>query len=202
MGRGVLLAAVLVCGQAFASIEEGGDASSSVRSIVEKSAVGLTARQKKEVAEAILKHAERNKLDPLLVVALIRTESSFNNYAVSEVGALGLMQVMPDTGKWLAEKSGIPFGNKKELFDPQLNIELGTAYLADLIKRFGSVERALVAYNAGPGNAQKILKNDARRDEFLAGYPKKVVSDYRKLRAKLVAAKPAQSAPAAATGGR
>lgn len=144
----------------------------------------LPARQQRRLAVAIVREAERNNLDPLLVVALIRCESSFNNYAVSHVGAMGLMQVMPDTGIYLADKAGFRLGRSTNLFDAETNIELGTAYLADLIKRFGSIEHALVAYNAGPGLAKKILSKRESRRKFMKGYPSKVVGEFRKLKAQ------------------
>lgn len=144
----------------------------------------LPARQQRRLAVAIVREAERNNLDPMLVVALIRCESSFNNYAVSHVGAMGLMQVMPDTGIYLADKAGFRLGRSTNLFDSETNIELGTAYLADLIKRFGSIEHALVAYNAGPGLAKKILAKRESRKKFMKGYPSKVVGEFRKLKAQ------------------
>jgi soluble lytic murein transglycosylase len=144
----------------------------------------LPARQQRRVAVAIVREAERNNLDPMLVIALIRCESSFNNYAVSHVGAMGLMQVMPDTGVYLADKAGMRLGRTSNLFDAETNIELGTAYLADLIKRFGSIEHALVAYNAGPGLAKKILAKKESRRKFMKGYPSKVVGEFRKLKAQ------------------
>jgi len=147
-------------------------------------ASGMTARQQRRVAVAIVREAQRNNVDPLLVIAVIRCESSFNNYAVSGVGAMGLMQVMPATGTYLADKAGFRLGRSTNLFDSETNIELGTAYLADLIQRFGSVEKALVAYNAGPGLAQKILAKKDVRKKFMAGYPAKVVGEFRKLKAK------------------
>ncbi|HLL81504.1 MAG TPA: transglycosylase SLT domain-containing protein, partial [Longimicrobium sp.] len=94
------------------------------------------------------------------------------------------MQVMPDTGKWLAEKRGYDLGRTQNLHDTELNIELGTAYLASLIVQFGTVEHALVAYNAGPGAAKKILANREVRKTFIAGYPKKVVGEFKKLKAR------------------
>lgn len=142
----------------------------------------LTDLQKRRLAVAIVREAEKNGIDPLLVVAVIRTESSFNNFAVSEVGAMGLMQVMPETGKYLMTLRGERLTRPTNLFDFELNIQLGTSYLADLIRRFGTVEAALVAYNAGPGNAKKILKSKTARPKFMAGYPKKVVGEWKKLR--------------------
>src|SRR5207244_2181823 len=79
----------------------------------------LTERQQRRLAVAIVRESERNGLDPLLVVAIIRCESSFNNYAVSGVGAMGLMQVMPDTGKALAEKAGRRLRRSTNLFDEE-----------------------------------------------------------------------------------
>jgi soluble lytic murein transglycosylase len=147
-------------------------------------ASGLPVRQQRRVAVTIVREAQRNNLDPLLVIALIRCESSFNNYAVSGVGAMGLMQVMPATGTYLADKAGYRLGRSTNLFDAETNIELGTAYLADLIERFGGVEKALVAYNAGPGQAKRILAKKEVRKKFMAGYPAKVVREFRKLKAQ------------------
>lgn len=147
-------------------------------------ASGLPERQQRRLAVTIVREARRNNVDPLLVVAVIRCESSFNNYAVSHVGAMGLMQVMPDTGKYLADKAGFRLGRSTNLFDAETNVELGTAYLADLIQRFGTVERALVAYNAGPGLAKRILAKPESRKKFMAGYPTKVVKEFRKLKAQ------------------
>jgi soluble lytic murein transglycosylase len=147
-------------------------------------ASGLPERQQRRLAITIVREAKRNNIDPLLVVAVIRCESSFNNYAVSHVGAMGLMQVMPDTGTYLATKAGWRLGRTSNLFDAETNVELGTAYLADLIQRFGSVEKALVAYNAGPGLAKRILAKKESRKKFMAGYPAKVVKEFRKLKAE------------------
>lgn len=146
-------------------------------------ASGLPVHQQRRLSVAIVREAQRNNVDPLLVVAVIKCESSFNNYAVSHVGAMGLMQVMPDTGTWLADKAGYRLGRSTNLFDAETNVALGTAYLADLIERFGSVEKALVAYNAGPGLARRILAKKESRTKFMAGYPTKVVKEFRKLKA-------------------
>ncbi|WP_434390114.1 transglycosylase SLT domain-containing protein [Melittangium boletus] len=142
----------------------------------------LPDRQQRRLAMAIVREARANGLDPLLVVAVIRTESSFNNYAVSQVGAMGLMQVMPDTGTYLADKAGFKLQRSTNLFDSELNVELGTAYLANLISRFGTPERALVAYNAGPTLARKILGQTDVRERFMAGYPAKVMREFRRLK--------------------
>jgi soluble lytic murein transglycosylase len=143
----------------------------------------LPEHQQRRLAVKIVRESRRNGLDPMLVVAVILCESSFNNYAVSHVGAMGLMQVMPDTGVYLADKAGMKLGRTSNLFDSELNVELGTSYLADLIQRFGSVEKALVAYNAGPGLAKRILAQPGPRERFMAGYPAKVMREFRRLKA-------------------
>jgi soluble lytic murein transglycosylase len=145
-------------------------------------ASGLPHPQQRRLAVAIVREAKRQEVDPLLVVAVIRTESSFDNYAVSPVGAMGLMQVMPATGAWLLERRGEKLRRRTNLFDPELNVALGTFYLAELIAKFGAVDKALVAYNAGPSNARKILARPEARKKFMAGYPAKVLREHRKLR--------------------
>jgi soluble lytic murein transglycosylase len=148
---------------------------------------GLPEHSQRRVAAAIVRHARRNRLDPLLIVAVIRTESSFDNYAKSWVGAMGLMQITPQTGQWVATKARSRLGKATNLYDAELNIELGTAYLASLVSRFGTLELALAAYNVGPAALKKILADRSARRRFLAGYPARVVRQLNKLRQMAVA---------------
>jgi len=100
-------------------------------------------------AEQIRVAAERQGLDPTLVAGLIRQESAFQPNSVSRAKAIGLMQVLPGTGKRLARQLRVPYSRAK-LFEPEYNLRLGTKYLADLIALFGGeVEPALAAYDAG-----------------------------------------------------
>lgn len=144
----------------------------------------LTERSQRRVAIAIVREAEANGLDPLLVVAVIRTESAFNAYAVSGVGAMGLMQMMPTTGSFLATQRGTTLRHRQTLFDAELNIELGTAYLASLLREFGTVEASLLAYNGGPAYARRLLRNAEARRRFAAGYPRDVTEEWRRLRVR------------------
>ncbi len=106
-------------------------------------------------------HARLQSLDPLLVQAMIREESSFNPSAVSRRGALGLMQIMPETGAWIAGQLGEEF-NPARLFTPADNIRFGTWYLAALRAEFGGdLVKTLVAYNAGSHRVQYWLATGA-----------------------------------------
>jgi len=144
----------------------------------------LTERAQRRVAIAIVREAEANGVDPLLVVAVIRTESAFDAYAVSGVGAMGLMQMMPTTGTTLALQRGTTLRHRRTLFDAELNVELGTAYLASLLREFGAAETALVAYNGGPSLARRLLRTPAAFRRFVAGYPRAVTDEWRRLRTR------------------
>ena len=90
------------------------------------------------------------KIDPLLVAAIIKCESTFNPMAVSSAGAVGLMQLMPETAAELALERKIDYVNSEELYKPDINIEIGFYYIQKLKKRYkGSLVLALAAYNAG-----------------------------------------------------
>ena len=98
--------------------------------------------------ERIREAADRHGLDALLVAAIVQVESGFDAQAVSARGALGLMQVMPET----AEQFGVD-----NLSDPTRNLEAGTRYLACLVRRFdGDVVLSLAAYNAGPAAVHRF----------------------------------------------
>jgi len=109
--------------------------------------------------ELIFHYSEARDLDPFLVMGLIRAESTFRSQVTSPVGASGLMQIMPTTGEWLAERMEIAF-TEADLFNPAYNIRMGTYYLRLLINMFGYVDTALAAYNAGMGNVGNWLGDD------------------------------------------
>jgi len=106
----------------------------------------------------IYEQADAHHLDPDLVGAVIFAESRYRQAAVSPQGALGLMQLMPSTGQWIAEQLGLETPSIDDLLDPALNIRLGTWYLAQLLDRFGDTQLALWAYNAGPSNVDRWLE--------------------------------------------
>lgn len=104
----------------------------------------------------IQREAKARGLDPYFVAAVIRQESRFNRKAVSAVGAIGLMQVMPATGKALRKKTGVGTVTKARLQEPSVNLKLGTKFLSDLMKMYDKrLDAVLVAYNAGPSRAYR-----------------------------------------------
>ncbi len=97
--------------------------------------------------------------EPALVLAVIRQESAFYDGAISRAGARGLMQIMPATARRVARQIKVRYSRKKLLSDPEYNLRLGRAYLADLTEKYdGSYILALTAYNAGPARAKRWMK--------------------------------------------
>lgn len=107
--------------------------------------------------ETIKTEATRHGLDPYTVAGLIRQESVFDPRARSRANALGLMQLLPSTGQLVARKEGIGKITSDQLYNPQLNIKLGTSYLAEMLNKFGKIEYAAAAYNGGPGRVDRWL---------------------------------------------
>ena len=106
--------------------------------------------------------AARHGVDPYLVAAVIRTESSWDANASSARGARGLMQLMPETAREMEERGFVsPSYSAENLEDPATNIEFGCAYLAYLLSYFnGATDRAIAAYNAGMGNVDAWSQQD------------------------------------------
>jgi len=119
---------------------------------------GLSESEAARLAQVIIEESARHNFEPALVMAVIHVESSGRTLAVSPVGALGLMQIMPPTGKELALRHGIPWKGPDTLLDPFVNVKLGVAYLRKLTDRYKDVSVALAAYNWGPGRIDSRLR--------------------------------------------
>lgn len=105
------------------------------------------------------------KVDAKLVLAIVRTESNFNPNSVSKKGAVGLMQLMPETANFIAEKIG--FTKDFNLLNPQTNLLLGINYFKYLLDKFKSEEVAIIAYNAGEGNVISWQKEELKEIPFM-----------------------------------
>jgi len=131
------------------------------------------------LAGIIRKESRKYDYDWKLILAIIKTESQFNARARSHKGARGLMQVLPSTAEWLSPKMGLKYGGRDSLYDPEYNIKLGTYYLHILHQRFGSIDKAIAAYNRGPnGLARHLRQNKKLPSKYLA----KVMGYYKELK--------------------
>lgn len=109
-------------------------------------------------ADLVLPECERNDLDPLLVFALIRQESLFEGFATSYAAAQGLMQIIPDTGQWIAQQLNWPNYQNSDVYRPYINVKFGTYYLRWVLDLVDNLPyAALAGYNGGPGNATQWL---------------------------------------------
>ena len=113
---------------------------------------------------ALTRQAARHGLDPALLAALIRQESSFEPRATSAAGARGLMQIMPTVGRQLARSADYPFWDVALLYQPDVSLELGTQHLAGLLRGYEDVTHALAAYNAGSSRAKRWLTKSGTDD--------------------------------------
>ena len=120
--------------------------------------------------DIIHEKAQKYDVDPALVAAVVETESRFRTHARSQVGAQGLMQLMPKTGRWLGARN---------LYDPAQNVDAGTKYLKYLQQRFdGNLRKTIAAYNAGEGNVKRY--NGVPPFRETQGYVRRVMSSYKK----------------------
>jgi soluble lytic murein transglycosylase len=120
------------------------------------------------------KYSVLNGLDPYLVASLIRQESEFNALALSRANAVGLMQLLPKTGKTVAKQVKLKGYSAPQLYTPAVNLELGTRYFKDMVDKYnGQFEYALAAYNAGSDRVGDWLGQGHYRDpqEFVESIP-------------------------------
>ena len=105
-----------------------------------------------EYEKIVVGHAENYRLEPHLLAAVIYQESKFDANAVSESGAVGLMQLLPATAQGIADRTGGSGWHERDLVDPELNVRYGSWYLRHLVDKYGDEQTALAAFNAGQGN--------------------------------------------------
>jgi hypothetical protein len=121
-----------------------------LREVLEDNHVRLPRASVESMASRVEQVSRKYGVSPDMIFAVIQAESSFDPFAVSDKGALGLMQLLPSTAREVAQELNIRWTGDSLLWDPLTNIEMGTYYLGSLINRFNSVEVALAAYNQGP----------------------------------------------------
>jgi len=154
----------------------------AIATVLESSTgIRLSEELKWNLTELIYANSKTFGYDPLLVIAVIKVESRFNPGAKGKFkdgnysGAFGLMQLKTETAREVADALGIPFQNMEDLFNPEINIPLGIAYLTKQISRFKSLKLGISAYNQGPGVVLSTIKN---KQALSINYYNKVLDNY------------------------
>ncbi|MDO4177637.1 MAG: lytic transglycosylase domain-containing protein [Phascolarctobacterium sp.] len=115
----------------------------------------------------IITYSKKNNVDPFLVAAIIKNESHYDHKAKSPVGAIGLMQIMPETGQWIAKQMGIKDFKTEDLFTSRTNIRMGCWYVGELYHEFqGNMALVMMAYNAGRGQTNIWMKENNWNYDF------------------------------------
>jgi soluble lytic murein transglycosylase len=123
----------------------------------------LRVRYPLEYEHIVRGHAENYELDAALIAAVIYRESRFDPNAVSESGAIGLMQLLPDTAEGIALNTGGTAFRVDDLYEPEINVRYGSFYLRRLLRKYdGDEELALAAYHAGQGNVDRWIEQGGR----------------------------------------
>lgn len=143
--------------------------------------IGFTDDEVVKLANVIYEESQKYRYDPMFVLAIILTESSFKKGQKSPTGARGLMQVVPFVGEDVAGRAGVDWDGSQTLFEPETNIKLGTLHLFEQILEFGDIKKALVAYNYGETRLRGMIRDNK---PLPRKYLNKVLDNYKMLKEK------------------
>lgn len=167
--------------------------------IIEEFNPELSEQEKTSLGTVIWEESQRYGFDPVMLMALILTESSFRPKASSPLGAQGLMQILPQLGKELSPEvqraHGIDLTGPQDLLDPEINIKVGTYHLFKLVLHFRDLKTAIKAYNEGATDIQRRMQEGSPLPRL---YYARVLKNYRQLR-QFLAQREAAGLPQAAT---
>ena len=141
--------------------------------------IGFNDDEVRQVTDVIYSESKKYHYDPMFVLAVILTESSFKRGQISNKGARGLMQVVPFVGKDLADRTGLEWEGSQMLLEPETNIKLGTFHLFEQILKFGDIKKALLAYNMGEAKTRGMIRENKQLPK---GYLNKVMENYKMLK--------------------
>lgn len=131
-----------------------------------ESSMTLSDEDKSRLAKAVNECSKTNGHDPFLLLALIEVESGYDDGAVSEKGAMGLLQVMPFVAREMADELDMDFESADGLRDMETNVRIGSHYLGKLMQRYGDLTMALEAYNLGPAKLNTLIEEGRLRKRF------------------------------------
>ncbi|MBI5643667.1 MAG: lytic transglycosylase domain-containing protein [Deltaproteobacteria bacterium] len=148
--------------------------------VLRENRTGLGSLEELKLVEVILFESISHKIDPLFVLALIKTESTFYNWSKSINGALGLMQIKPSTGEELAAELNLKWKGDETLLNPYINVKMGVHYFSNLMERYNDDrEVTLAAYNVGPGIVDSRRKlQEGWGNQFVS----RVLTNYKDLK--------------------
>jgi len=159
------------------------DRSSVDRILARSTRRSLGSTESEELAQAIVSESHKQRVDPVFVATLIRHESGFRRSVVSSAGAIGLMQILPSTGRFVCGLRQTSWSGSQRLCSPAYNLQLGITYLKYLLKQFPhNLSHMLIAYNWGPGNLQRALKHRRTIPRGPIGYARSILREYEKAR--------------------
>jgi len=137
------------------------------------------------IAGSIVSESLQRGIDPFVVASMIHHESAFRPHAVSSKGAVGLMQILPSTARYISAKRGITWHGYERLTDPEYNIALGVAYVSYLWERFeGDSAAVVMAYNWGPERVLRLQHTGSRPIAEVARYTRRVLETHRSWRSE------------------
>jgi len=146
-----------------------------VREFLARERITLPRETVEDIAGSIHDASDRYQVPAEMILAVIRIESSFNTEALSNKGAVGLMQLLPSTAEQMARELSMDWTGEDLLRDPSVNIAMGTYYLTKLLGRFNDLSVALAAYNHGPTRIADLAEASA---VLPMGYSRKVLEHY------------------------
>lgn len=146
---------------------------------IEDFQIGFSDEEVGQLSDVVYTESRRYHYDPMFVLAIIITESSFRKGQVSPKGARGLMQVIPYVGEDVAMRADVDWEGMQTLFEPQSNIKLGTLHLFEQILKFGDVQQAIVAYNMGETRLRGLIRQNLPMPKQ---YLKRVMDNYKMLK--------------------
>ncbi len=147
--------------------------------VIEDFQIGFDEEERHQLASVVADECAKYDYDPMFLLALIITESSFKRGQVSSKGAEGLMQIRPFVGRSLAHKLGIDWEEGATLFDPDLNVQMGSRHLFEMILKFKDVRKAIISYNLG----ESALRSHERLNKPLPkSYLNKVLDNFNMLK--------------------
>jgi hypothetical protein len=147
--------------------------------VIDDFQIGFTDEEKQQLASVVFSECEKYDYDPMFLMAVILTESSFKRKQVSPLGARGLMQIRPFVGKSLAGKMDLKWEGSDMLMQPGVNVQMGSRHLFDMILKFKDVRKAIMSYNVGEAE----LRSRMREDKPLpSSYLNKVMENYKMLK--------------------